>query len=186
VSPRVLKHCAKELDGPLARLFQKVERAAVFPDSWKVARVTPVYKKGDATDPKNYRPVSVLPTLATTFERVLMPQLSSFLYEHIPPEQFGFLRGTGTADVGVIIADQIARSLEARKDVRLVALDFKGAFDKVWWRGLLEHLWAVGVRAEPSSFFQSYLSGRSLFVVANGEASDRVQINSGVPQGAIW
>ena len=67
------------LDGPLARLFQKVERAAVFPDSWKVARVTPVYKKGDATDPKNYRPVSVLPTLATTFEPVLMPQLSYFL-----------------------------------------------------------------------------------------------------------
>jgi hypothetical protein len=186
VSPRVLKHCAKELDGPLARLFQKVERAAVFPDSWKVARVTPVYKKGDATDPKNYRPVSVLPTLATTFERVLMPQLSSFLYEHIPPEQFGFLRGTGTADVGVIIADQIARSLEARKDVRLVALDFKGAFDKVWWRGLLEHLWAVGVRGRAFKLFQSYLSGRSLFVVANGEASDRVQINSGVPQGAIW
>ncbi|CAM9944976.1 unnamed protein product, partial [Heterosigma akashiwo] len=158
----------------------------VFPDSWKVARVTPVYKKGDATDPKNYRPVSVLPTLAATFERVLMSQLSSFLYEHIPPEQFGFLRGTGTADVGVIIADQIAQSLEARKDVRLVALDFKGAFDKVWWRGLLEHLWAVGVRGRAFKLFQSYLSGRSLFVVANEEVSDRVQINSGVPQGAIW
>ncbi|CAN0099719.1 unnamed protein product, partial [Heterosigma akashiwo] len=88
-----VKHCAKELGGPLARLFQKVERAADFPDSWKVARVTLVYKKGDATDPKNYRPVSVLPTLATIFERVLVPKLSSFLYEHIPPEQFGFLRG---------------------------------------------------------------------------------------------
>ncbi|CAN0142747.1 unnamed protein product, partial [Heterosigma akashiwo] len=44
VSPRVLKHCAKGLDGPLARLFQKVERAADFPDSWKVAWVTPVQK----------------------------------------------------------------------------------------------------------------------------------------------
>ena len=105
-----------------------------------------------------------------------MPQLSSFLYEHIPTEQFGFLRGTGTAYIGVIIADhQIARSLEAKKDVRLVALDFKGAFDKVWWRGLLEHLWAVGVRGRAFKLFQSYLSGRSLFVVANGEASDRVQ-----------
>ncbi|CAN0018010.1 unnamed protein product, partial [Heterosigma akashiwo] len=78
VGPRVLKHCAKELDGPLARLLQKVERAADFQGSWEVARVTPLYKKGDATDPKNYRPVSVLPTLATTFERVLMPQLSFF------------------------------------------------------------------------------------------------------------
>ncbi len=42
VSPRVLKHCAKELGGPLARLFQKVVKTAEFPDSWKVARVAPV------------------------------------------------------------------------------------------------------------------------------------------------
>ena len=48
------------------------------------------------------------------------------------------------------LADKISPALEARKDVwLLVALDFKGAFDKVlWWRGLLAaHLWAVGVRS---------------------------------------
>ncbi|CAM9923565.1 unnamed protein product, partial [Heterosigma akashiwo] len=142
VSPRVLKDCAGQLVAPLTRLFQKIGKAAEFPTSWKVARVTPVYKKEDASLPKNYRPISVLPTLATTFERVLMPQLASFLIEHIPSNQFGFLPDTGTLDVGVILADQISRALEARKDVRLVALDFQGAFDKVWWRGLLAHLWA--------------------------------------------
>ncbi|CAN0145856.1 unnamed protein product, partial [Heterosigma akashiwo] len=86
-----------------------------FPRSWKVARVTPVYKKKDASLPENYRPISVLPTLATTFERVLMKQLSSFLFGHIPPNQFGFLPGTGTVDVGVILADTISLALEARK-----------------------------------------------------------------------
>ena len=146
VSPRVLKHCARQLARPLTRLFQKVGKSGEFPRSWKVARVTPVYKKKDASLPENYRPISVLPTLATTFERVLMKQLSSFLFGHIPPNQFGFLPGTGTVDVGVILADRISLALEARKDVRLVAFDFKGAFDKVWWWGLLAHLWAVGVR----------------------------------------
>jgi len=43
VSPRLLKHCAKELTRLLIDLFQKVTRAAEFPKSWKVARVTPVY-----------------------------------------------------------------------------------------------------------------------------------------------
>ena len=77
----------------------------------------------------------MLPTLATTFERVLMKQLSSFLFGHIPPNQFDFLLvpGKGTVDVGVILADKISLALEARKDVWLVALDFKGAFDKVRW-----------------------------------------------------
>ncbi|CAM9850271.1 unnamed protein product, partial [Heterosigma akashiwo] len=68
----------------------------------------------------------------------------------------------------------------------LVALDFKGAFDKVWWRGLLAHLWAVGVRSKAFKLMQSYLSDRALFVVANGDSSSHMSIKSGVPQGAIW
>ncbi|CAM9932543.1 unnamed protein product, partial [Heterosigma akashiwo] len=76
VSPQVLKHCAQQLARPFTRLFQKVGKSGEFPSSWKVARVTSVYKKKDARDPENYRPILVLPTLATTFERVLMKQLS--------------------------------------------------------------------------------------------------------------
>jgi hypothetical protein len=115
VSPRLLKHCAGELARPLTNLFQKVAKAAEFPKSWKVARVTPVYKKVKVTEPQNYRPVSVLPTLATTFERVVMPQFSAFLLPHIPEEQFGLIPGTGTLDVGVVLADQIARALQSKK-----------------------------------------------------------------------
>ncbi|CAN0014604.1 unnamed protein product, partial [Heterosigma akashiwo] len=80
VSPQVLKHCARQLARPLTQLFHKVGKSGEFPRSWKVARVTPVYKKKDASLPENYRPISLLPTLATTFERFLMKQLSSFLF----------------------------------------------------------------------------------------------------------
>ena len=67
--------------------------------------------------------------------------------------------------------------------MRLVALDFKGAFDKVWWRGLLVHLWAVGVRSKAFKLMQSYLSNRALFVVANGDSSSHMSIKSEVLQG---
>ena len=94
-----------------------------------------------------------------------MPQLIVFLLPHIPEEQFGFIPDTGTLDVGAVLADQLAQALQAKKDVRLVALDFKGAFDKVWWcgGGLLAHLWGVGVRAKAYKLFESYISptGRS-------------------------
>ena len=108
----------------LTDLFQKVTRAAEFPKSWKVARVTPVYKKNKVTDPQNYRPISVLPTLATTFERVLIPQVSVLLIAHIAEKQFGFIHGTGTLDIGIILADQTAQALQARKRMQIVALDF--------------------------------------------------------------
>ena len=68
----------------------------------------------------------------------------------------------------------------------MVALDFRGAFDKVWWRGLIKHLWEVGIRSKEYKLFESYLLERSLVVVANGERSEEMEIGSGVPQGAIW
>ena len=74
VSPQVLKHCASQLVGPLTRLFHMISKAAEFPTSWKVARVTPVYKNEDASLLKNYRP--------------------SPLCRLWPPYQFGFLPDT--------------------------------------------------------------------------------------------
>ena len=52
----------------------------LFPLSWKVSRITPIYKRNSsATDPRFYRPIAVLPTLAMVFERVIYSQL----YRHI-------------------------------------------------------------------------------------------------------
>ena len=45
----------------------------------KRAEVVPVFKKQDALLKKNYRPVSVLPTLSKLFEKQLATQLSDFL-----------------------------------------------------------------------------------------------------------
>ena len=51
----------------------------VFPDSLKIAKITPVHKKDEPTDKENYEPVSVLPLLSKVFERLLYDQLSEYL-----------------------------------------------------------------------------------------------------------
>ena len=103
VNPRVLKQCATVLSVPLTQLFQMIARSGIYPQSWKVARVTPIHKRGPSTSPSNYRPISVLPTLSTTFERELLPQLSRRLLQYIPEEQFGLVPNTGTAD-GLVLS----------------------------------------------------------------------------------
>jgi len=81
VSPHILKHCCAELIYPICILFRHVCKSGQFPLSLKVSRITPVYKrKGSVTNPKLYRPIAVLPTLAMLFERVIYPQL----YRHFP------------------------------------------------------------------------------------------------------
>ena len=63
-----------------------------FPNILKTAHVTPVYKKGERLEPENYRPISVTPTLAEIFERLLLEQLTHHLtlYGLINKNQFGF------------------------------------------------------------------------------------------------
>ena len=72
---QLLKSCAHPLSGPLTSLFRKICRQSIFPASWKISRITPVFKKGSRSDPTCYRPIAVLPTLSRIFERLLAPQL---------------------------------------------------------------------------------------------------------------
>jgi len=160
LSPRILKSCAQPLSGPLTSLFRKICRQSIFPASWKISRITPVFKRGSRSDPTCYRPIAVLPTLSRIFERLLVPQLQRHIDPHIPREQFGFMRGSSTSDAGVSLASTITTAINQRAEARLVALDIKGAFDSVWWKGLLAHLWSIGFRDKTFRLFESYLSNR--------------------------
>ena len=186
VSPRILKSCAQSLCGPLTALFRKICQSADFPAFWKVSRITLVFKKGSRSDPTCYRPIVVLPTLSRVFEKLLVTQLKRHIDLHIPKEQFGFMKGSSTSDAGVLLASTIITAINQRAEARLVALDIKGAFDSVWWKGLLTHLWSISFRDKVFRLFESYLSNRFIRVVTPLESSDLYPVTAGVPQGAIW
>ena len=186
LSPQLLKSCAHPLSGPLTSLFRKICRQSIFPASWKISHITPVFKKGSRSDPTCYRPIAVLPTLSRVFERLLAPQLRRRIDPHIPQEQFGFMRGSSASDAGVSLASIVTAAINQRAEARLVALDIKGAFDSVWWGGLLAHLWSIGFRDRTFKLFESYLSTRYIRVVTPMDSSDLRPVTAGVPQGAIW
>ena len=62
----------------LTCIFNRSIESGVFPDEWKSARVTPIFKKGVKTDPGNYRPISVLPVVAKIFEKGVYNQFYKF------------------------------------------------------------------------------------------------------------
>ena len=55
----------------------------IFPDSLKLADITPVYKKDETTNKENYRPVSVLPLISKIFEQIIYDQLSDYLKKYL-------------------------------------------------------------------------------------------------------
>jgi len=52
---------AKFVKGPLAHIYNISINAATFPEKFKVARVKPLYKKGNIYSIQNCRPISILP-----------------------------------------------------------------------------------------------------------------------------
>jgi len=54
---RVLRELAEEMAKPLSIICQQSWLTGEVPDDWRLASVTPMYKKGWKEEPGNYRPV---------------------------------------------------------------------------------------------------------------------------------
>ena len=76
ISTKLLRECPDLIAESLTYIFDQSLLTGIFPDEWKSARVTPLYQNsGKRNDPTSYRPISVIPVMAKTFERVVYDQL---------------------------------------------------------------------------------------------------------------
>ena len=67
---RLLKMASNIIAPPLTQIFIKSINTGIFPTDCKLARVTPIFKKGKRDYPNNYRPISIIPTVAKIFEKI--------------------------------------------------------------------------------------------------------------------
>ena len=79
---QALKCCAEVITPSLTFIFNFSVITKIFPDDLKVAKVAPVFKKGERDDFGNYRPISVLPTVARVFEKLIFDQLFQHFSEN--------------------------------------------------------------------------------------------------------
>ena len=82
ISIRMLKLCESAVTEPLYLIFKNYLSSNTFPDVWKKANVTPVHKKGDKRELKNYHPVSLLPICGKLFEILIFNALYSFFEDN--------------------------------------------------------------------------------------------------------
>ena len=68
ISVKLLKDTSDVIAQPLANIFNLSLQTGIFPDDWKIAKISPVFKEGNKTDCGNYRPISVIPVVAKLFE----------------------------------------------------------------------------------------------------------------------
>ena len=93
IPPKILKDNADIVCPILLDLVNASFKNNTFPNELKVADVTPVFKKEDATDVKNYRPVSILPVNSKIFERLMQTQIADFMHDRLSPILCGYRKG---------------------------------------------------------------------------------------------
>lgn len=76
--PEVYKNNSEWWAPILAKLFTYINDTGIFPDSWKQSIIFPIHKKGDATNPQNYCPISLLDISLKIYTQLLLDKLSSW------------------------------------------------------------------------------------------------------------
>ena len=95
----VLKKFGKTLAPVMADLWQSSLSTGSIPEIFKKQSIVPIFKKGNRSDPANYRPVSLTSQLIKVFERVVRKQMMQFVEENnlLTSEQHGFRSSTDPA-----------------------------------------------------------------------------------------
>ena len=133
VHPYALKATSMEISPMLTHLFQQSLNSGILPAQWKHAHITPIHKKGDRTNPKNYCPISLTSVICKTMEHVIVSQLTKHLEINkiLTKNQFGFREHHSCESQLFVTVDDIARAINNRLQVDVAVLDFSKAFDKV-------------------------------------------------------
>ena len=75
---RILKELSSPLSSPFCDLFNYSLSTGQFPEVWKQANITPIYKKDDSSDPSNYRPISLLSAVGKVLEKLVHKYVFNF------------------------------------------------------------------------------------------------------------
>ncbi len=130
---KVLKLLQNVMAKPLEILFNSSFSTGIVPENFKLAKVLPVFKKGDHSNLNNYRPISLLSVFNKLLEKLMYNRLIAYLQKRnvLYDKQFGFHSQNSTEHAILTITDKIQKAIENRNYSCGIFLDFSKAFDTV-------------------------------------------------------
>ncbi|MGI4816883.1 MAG: reverse transcriptase family protein [Janthinobacterium lividum] len=186
ITAGILSQALPVLAPALTVLYNSCLRTSVFPSTWKVADVIAVPKGNDKdkSDPKSYRPISLLPVLGKTLEKLVSARLQDHLAKHCPlsVRQFGFMPKRSAEDAINALLTTVRDS--TAKYVAVVFLDIRGAFDNAWWPSVLAALRRRDTPPDLYYLVKDFLSGRRA-VLRHKSVVVEKEISKGCPQGSV-
>ena len=184
---KLLKMAASIVAPSLTDVFTKSILTGIYPTEWKLARVTPIFKKGSKSDINNYRPISVIPVVSKVLEKLVYDQRYHYLNDNklLSSCQSGFRSLHSTITALLEATNSWSVNIDNGFLNGVVFIDLKKAFDTIDHEIILRKMSYFGADQETITWFQSYLSNRTQRCNVNGRLSTPRTITCGVPQGSI-
>ena len=184
---RFLKDASKVLATPIMQVCNLSIKLSTVRDECKIAKLKPHYKKCKKTDPKNYRPISLLPVISKILEKVIHDQTMEFVNKKniLYKFQSGFRKFHSTDSCLSYLLDKEAKGSDSGLLTGMILIDLQKAFDTIDHKILIEKMKCMGFSNDVSKWFESYLSKRMFSVHVEKSFSGKALISCGVPQGSI-
>ena len=143
-----LKCFGRNFEDILLKCVNIIFSEQIYPSKWAENFLKPIFKKGDTTDPDNYRGLAIGSAFAKLFSFILLKRLIDFIdiKRLISPEQIGFIKGKSTSDHIFLLQTIIEKVVKKNKSkLYAVFIDFKKAYDTVNRDLLFEKLKTLGI-----------------------------------------
>ena len=173
LSGRFLKDGSKVLATPIPQICNLSIKLSTVPDECKIAKLKPLYKKGKKTDPKNYRPISLLPVISKILEKVIHDQTMEFVTKkHLIQISIRFSKISLHRFLPLYLQDKVAKGFDSGLLTGMILIDLQKAFYTIDHKILIEKMKCMGF-SNVTKWFQCYLSKRMFSVHVENSFFDK-------------
>ena len=124
ISNTLLKVIKVSISQSLTIMNNQILTTGIFPDTFKLSKVIPLYKKGDSSLLVNYRPISLLPSISNIFEKIIHDQLYKYFDKYNllaeSEQQYGFRKQHSTEYGAVKLIDRVSKEMENKNTHKCV------------------------------------------------------------------
>ena len=183
----ILKLIKPEIVPAVTHIINLSIKSTTFPRSWKYSKIVPLLKKDDPLEPKNYRPVALIPIVSKVLERVIFMQMVHYMETNslFHPSHHGYRASHNTCTALIELYDSWVEALERGELSGVCLVDLSAAFDCVDHSLLLKKMEVMGFDSKAVDWSRSYLANRQQCVIIDGSLSEFLSVEVGVPQGSI-
>lgn len=171
----------------LSKSFTYLYDTSLLDESFISSIIYPIFKKGDRSQPNNYRGISFMNCIAKILMGILNERLYSWVEKNngLCEYQAGFRKNYSTVDNVYNLSALVALKFNENKKLYAFFIDFRAAFDKIPRKKLLIKLQDAGVSTKFVNFICSVYSKTESIVWTENGVSEPFETKSGVKQGCL-